>query len=315
MKDTAQVIVNPVAGRGNGSKIVHELKDDIENSVKRSLRICETRYPGHGIQLAHQATSDGVSLLIAAGGDGTINEVVNGMLRAKSEHKTLPELSILNLGSGADFVRSLAYPKTISEQLHWLGSHHRQMIDVGKLQCRNCDGTRIVRYFINECQLGIGGSVVAKMRAQSKGRISTLAFASAAIKQLIFWRGSRMKIAVDDVDLVEGKILGIVVGNGRFCGGGMQLTPKAELRDGRFDILVMKDMNLLNRMLNFAKVYQGKHIYAKPSIYRKGRQILIQCENDIFIETDGELIGRGTAQVNILPAILPLRVQNKVEFS
>ncbi|NND34851.1 MAG: diacylglycerol kinase family lipid kinase [Saprospiraceae bacterium] len=305
--DVISVIYNPASGKGNHKARLNELITELNARWSQNYRIILTKAPGDGIRVSRDATLQGSKLIIAAGGDGTINEVVNGILAARVSGSTSPELGIVNTGSGADFVRTLKLPQGMRRQLDIVLHQSARPVDLGMVQCKGEDGKPVRRYFVNECQVGIGGAVVSDMNNKRKHFGGTLDFSVAALRQLYHYKSSIINVWIDGQKCNPQELLGIVMANGIYSAGGMKMAPNAQIDDGFLRILRMSEMNLFNRLLTFIKVYSGDHTKSKYAIYEKAKYIEIDADRDLWIEADGELIGTTPAAISIVPGAIRVR--------
>jgi diacylglycerol kinase family enzyme len=134
-----------------------------------------------------------------------------------------------------------------------------------------------------------------------------LAFGSVALKQLITYRPHKVGISIDEGKIESQKIIGIVIGNGHYCAGGMLLTPGAVPNDAFFDVLVIKEMKLLNRIKEFPKIYSGKHVHSKHFTLYRSQTIVIDSQEKVLIEADGEFLGYIPCRVEIIPSAVRIR--------
>ncbi len=293
------VILNPAARAGNGKRLKAKLIPLLEHYYENNFKLLETTQPGDGIRLSKIAAENNASLIIAVGGDGTIHEVVNGLI-ASSQLNESCRLGIINYGSGGDFSKTIKLPKGLKDQLELINSTLPQSIDLGLLECLDPDGNSIRRFFINECQIGIGGAVVSKVNNTHKFFGGTVAFTLVALSHLFHYFSRNYQIRTIDLDQTN-LLLGIVAGNGKYCGGGMQLTPDARLNDGLIDILLIHKMNILNRLIKFSKIFSGNPVPSKFLTRFKTSQIAIHTNSDSWIEADGELIGKPPCKISVRP--------------
>ncbi|MBK9017774.1 MAG: diacylglycerol kinase family lipid kinase [Saprospiraceae bacterium] len=300
------IIFNPVAGAGKASKVKSWLMAVLKARFGDGYEWAETRYVGDAVQLAQKSILNGAELIIIVGGDGTINEVVNGLFNENHQNPSC-ELGILNCGSGGGFAQSLGLPTKISEQLDVACQGISKPIDVGEVIFSDIQGRVCQRYFVNECQVGISAVVVSKVGTKHKRFGGTIAFGSAAISALIRSEAVQMKTSLDGYPSESGKLLGVTIANGRYCAGGMQLTPGASPSDGLFDVLHIREMNLWQRFLSFGKVYSGKHIFLKNFLLHQSKEIEIVAEPPVGVEADGELLGVTPCRIRVIPAAINVR--------
>ena len=267
----------------------------------------ETHHVGHATDLSYQAVQAGASLLIAVGGDGTINEVVNGMMRGQQERDMTCTLGILNCGSGSDLARTLKLPRKLKDQLQGIMDGAVRNIDLGRVKYINPMGQWEERYFANECSLGISGAVVKNLNPQWKRFHPSLAFAIAALRQLNNYGGVEVDISTNGLAAQRKEILGIMMANGRFAGGGMKLAPRADLSDRMLDVLTVDDMGFIRRLLTFGQIYFGQHLNNSKTHYQTAQHISIQTKYHLPLELDGELVGTSPCEVQACPGVLQVK--------
>lgn len=299
--------MNPVAGGGRGQALQTQIVAELDKKFPQGYELALTSEPGSAIQLAREAAKQGARLLIAMGGDGTINEVVNGLFDHQKPLNPYCELGILNCGSGGGLAQTLGLPAGIADQLELICRAPAKPLDVGIVRFQNSNGEPAERLFVSECQGGIGGAVVSRVGMKHKRLGGTLAFGMVAISELLHYRATQMTTRVDGRVPQAKYRIGFTVGNGRFCAGGMQLTPGALPDDNWLDILQIDEMNLLNRLVNFSKVYSGRHIRSPFFTLQQAKTIEIDSDPPVWFETDGELIGKTPCRIGILPAAIRVR--------
>jgi diacylglycerol kinase (ATP) len=301
MKNQFIFILNPLAGGGRGKDLMFIIQKYMDDTKLENYKIIHTNGIKDAILLSIEYGKNDNNILIAVGGDGTINEVVNGLLMAHENMSTISKLGIINCGSGAGFVQSLGMPADLIAQIGLFQKGQSRPVDVGQVSFTDDSGLIQNRYFVNECQIGIGGAVVSNVSLKHKRFGGKFAFGYVAVSQLIKYRATNMSITVDGGIPVIEKRLGITIGNGRFCAGGMQLTPSALLDDGLLDVLNIAEMNLIQRLNAFSKVYSGKHIYTTQFTLQKAKQIEIDSDIPVWVEADGELLGKTLCTVRLIP--------------
>ena len=305
MKKGIHIIFNPIAGAGKAAKFKSQILNRFQLKLGKNFSFSETQNPGDAIKLAHEAMTNQAQLLIAIGGDGTINEVVNGIF----EHTLTPscELGIINCGSGGGLAQSLGLPAQVIDQIDLICSSPGKPLDIGLLKYTDNNGYTQQRYFINECQLGISAEIVARVGLQQKQLGGTLAFGLATILELLRFKAVSITSFLDQKSPATRALLGMVIGNGRYCAGGMQLTPQASPSDGRFDILQISEMNLLQRLTNFSKIYSGRHVFSKFFSIDQAKSLEIMATPQVGVETDGELLGKTPCSIRIIPDAIQIK--------
>ncbi len=306
IRDT-YVIYNPIAGAGKAKAAWNLLQPELDKWCAETYTLLETTQKGDAIAFARRIAHGGGGLIIVVGGDGTINEVANGLLSAGEAAAARCELGIINAGSGGGLAQSLGLPADVSDQVALIFQQPAKPLDAGLTTCLDDQGNVVERYFVSECQAGIGGAVVSEVGLGRKRLGGSIGFGIGAVSQLIRYRAQETHIRLDDTTAVSRRMLGIVVGNGNYCAGGMQLTPGARTDDGFFTVLLIGQMNLLTRLYTFSKVYEGAHIRSPHYALQQARQIEMLSEMPVWVETDGELIGKTPCTIRMLPAALRVR--------
>jgi diacylglycerol kinase (ATP) len=296
------VVVNPRSAGGKTERrwpqlrqIIHEAYGPFEERF--------TKAPGDGTTLAREALKSGAGLVVALGGDGTINEVVNGFFEGD---KALPgNFGVLPSGSGGDFVKTLGTSKELREAAAQLKSAAKK-IDVGRLTFTAHDGTQQRRHFINITSFGISGLVDKYVNQSSKPLGGTLAFAMATIKAGTKYKNAMVRLTLDGRPPKDGKIYTVAVANGRYFGGGMKVAPEARLDDGLFDVVTLGDFTFGDLLFRGLDIYSGKHVTnPKVTIHRARRVEATPTDGaEVLLDVDGEQPGRLPATFELLPAAL-----------
>ena len=292
------VIGNPAAGRGK-TKWGDLLESIRSAGLDATGRI--TSYPGHAIELARAARRDGAETVIAAGGDGTVHEVVNGLLAERAGE--MPALAVIPLGSGCDYAKTFGIPEEPAEAARAIATAAVRNVDAGEITYRR-DGTEHRRFFCNIAEVGIGGATVAraaKLPRALGGAVYGLAFCMT----LPTYRRADTTIAMDALSY-EGPLVDLVIAIGQVFGGGMKVAPNAQPADGLFDVQVHFGSKL-DYVRGLPKVYKGTHI-PHPRI-REERAARVEVGSDPAgaIEADGEVLGTTPAAFTILPGALRLK--------
>jgi len=253
-----------------------------------------TSGPKHATELARSAPGP---VVVAVGGDGTINEVANGLIGSGKR------LGIIPTGSGNDFIKSVRIPSAPSLALDLLVSGKRVEVDVGIVECHEnhplVEGEAFSsqRYFINGVGVGFDAAVAAKT-----GEISFLTgvplYLLAVLKTLGPYRSPNFDITIDDFRQRARKLL-IAVGNGRCAGGGFYLTPDAKVDDGELDVCLVEDISILNILRVMPRVMRGNHHNMKHVNFLRGKQIMLSAQERFYVHADGEIVGRNVQYVHI----------------
>jgi len=301
------IVVNPTAGSGRAKDVAKQLLTKIKLIPALESQITFTKEKEEAIFITRGAIREGASLVIGIGGDGTINEVINGFFIEGVPISTNCELGILDGGTGGSFSRIIHGQKSVIQQIETLFQCKTISVDLGLINYNNFSGQQVSRIFANECQTGIGTRVVSMVGKTSKLFGGKIAFGFASTIQAVGMRPQKLEIAYDDEPFQEYSLLGLVVGNGWECAGGMKLTPDADLTDALFDVLSISEMGLVKRLLNLSKVYSGNHLLSPGFSVRRCKDIKIRSEIEIALEADGELLGNSPFNIQILPAAIRVK--------
>ena len=263
-----------------------------------------------------EALQDGVDLIIAVGGDGTINEVVNGFFAPPTGPENVllrpgAELTLLTSGSGGDFRKTFGLPLDLPGQIDRIAHGSVRAIDVGRLDYTDHDGHPASRYFNNIASFGLSGLVSRRVNEAtfSKRINSRFAFFWASVRSLFGYAMPRCRIQVDDQPAFELGINTAAVCNGQFFGAGMQFAPNARPDDGLFDLVIMHDMSTREMLRDPNAVYSGKHILHPKVRSLQARRVVAEAlpGPPALLDVDGETPGRLPATFTILPAVLKFR--------
>lgn len=306
---TIGVVVNPAAGGGRLGAVWPRLAELLEARLG-PLRTLFTSGPGQGGTLAEQHLREGARLVIAAGGDGTSNEVADGLLRLGGG----ADFGIIPVGTGRDFIRTLGLSRTPEVAVEAISGGQTRRIDVGRVSFTGDDGTPGVRHFLNVASLGVSGPTVRAVNASKEGRqvSAKLTFYYHTVVELLKYRSQRVRVACDDGEAIELDTALVAIANGRYFGGGMMIAPDASLDDGLIDVLIYRAEGKLRMILDFNLIYRGAHTRLHRVTIKRTRWVTVEpvgdpARNGAIIEVDGESPGRIPARFEILPKALALR--------
>lgn len=310
------IIANPASANGatglRWSGIEARLRSE---GLKFDVRLTES--PGHATTLAREAAEQGYETVVCTGGDGTLNEVVNGVMNGGTDEALRPKLGLIPSGTGTDFARGLGLPKSLDGIIAMLKRNRAQPIDVGRVSFQRANQT-LSRYFINVAGIGFDGEV-ADVVSRTGKRGGSLAYFMTVFKVLASYRNKRARISLIQPEegerVIDGEFNLIAVCKGRYFGGGMMICPHANAGDAQFSVIVINAMSRAEFTLAFPRVYRGAHLsHPKVSEYRAAEvhvDLLPSLSSQrVFIEAEGELFGEAPAHFRILPAALRLLVQN-----
>jgi YegS/Rv2252/BmrU family lipid kinase len=298
-----KVIVNPVAGvystRRKWPIISRLLK-----RIGLSFDFEYTEGVGHAIELARAAASDGYQCLVAVGGDGTVNEVANGILYSTGATRTA--LGIISTGTGSDFVRSVGIPRDYASACSTLTSSRRLAIDIGVVEYQS-KGQTLRRFFVNGAGVGFDAAVVEKTERLPKYFGGTIPYLAGLIQAMFSYKNKSVVVNIEN-EVMSGRALSVVVANGGYLGGGMHIAPRAELSDSLLDVVIVGDIGKLELLKELPTVYKGTHINHPKVRMRKATHVSIQSPERMLVHADGELLGESPASFWVVPAALSLVV-------
>ena len=263
--------------------------------------MCETQGPGHATKLARNALGRGVTTVIAVGGDGTVNEVVNGFFDGERAVAPNARLGIIPCGTGSDLRRSLDLPSTDEPMAAVLQAGFAQSVDVMKVRYTTPGGASTLRYAINIVSFGMGGIVAARAKESSRPFGGRAAYLGATLRTALTFSGSRVTLTLDGTTAIEATITNVAVGNGRFHGGGMWACPGATLDDGLLDVTLIDYLPLWLLVRALPTLYSG-HILEHPKVHsHRVTRLVADGREPCAIEVDGEPLGRLPMEVSVVP--------------
>lgn len=297
------VIANPRAGRGKVGTHLPEI-ERILTDADLSYRIARTTHPGHATELARDALARGERYLVAAGGDGTVHEVVNGMIDGGQPVAADAVLGVIAAGSGCDFVRSFGLPGDTLQAARHLPGDQVRPVDVGQVTF-TAGSAELTRYFPNIAEAGLGGAVATRA-ARLPARLGPVRYLAGFWLTLPGFRPATVRLDADG-QAYQWRAHNIVVANCRFYGGGMQISPKSEPDDGALDVLVMVGPKS-DAFTALPKIYRGAHLPHRNIAELRVSRIRIDADPPFLIEADGEALGTTPATFEIIPAPIRLKV-------
>lgn len=299
----AKVIVNPVAGaystRRKWPRISRLLKH-----AGLSFDYEYTEGEGHAIELARAAASDGYRYLVAVGGDGTVNEVANGILRSPDASSVA--LGVISTGTGSDFARSVGIPRHYVSACSCLTSSRRSLIDAGVVEYRS-GGRSLRRFFVNVAGAGFDAAVVENTERFPKYFGGTIPYLAGLVRTLFSYQNKSVVLRIGD-KVESARILNVAVANGGYVGGGMHIAPEASLNDNLLDVVVVGNFGKFELLKSIPMVYNGTHVNHPKVRVEKAANIAVESSGRILVYADGELLGEGPASFWLMPAALNIVV-------
>jgi len=260
-----------------------------------------SEHPGHLIALAADAVDRGASLVVAVGGDGTLNEVVNGIAERDVDLATIP------LGTGMDFGRTYDLPKRFEDAVRVAVDGATRVVDAGRVSYRTWSGEDAERWFANVGTVGMSGAVAQRANGMSKAFGGRATFFYALTRVFLSWENTEVTVTADGEER-RGRMHDVIVANGVWHGGGMKLAPDAEPDDGLFDIVLIGDVSKADFLTTAPKIYRGGHVtHPKVEILRSAH-VRVDAAEHLPIEVEGEQVGTTPAAFELVPAALRVRV-------
>lgn len=305
------VIVNPKAQNGAlGARWA-----DVAATLRRELGSFEdmrTEGPGDATRLAREAIEGGADVVVAIGGDGTVNEVSNGFFDGDTPIETTASLAVIPFGTGGDFRKTMHMPRDIGRAAAVIAEAKTQRIDVGHVELTDHDGESQGRVFVNIASFGMSGLVVKYANESSKRLGGRLTFMIATARATFNYDNQRVRLVFDDdpETALETTISTVAVANGRYFGGGMKIAPDAELDDGLFDVVALGDLSLKDFIFSSRRIYAGTHLSMDKVSHRRAKSVTAEALDAeiIQMDVDGEQPGGLPARFRVLPRALSLIV-------
>jgi diacylglycerol kinase (ATP) len=297
------LIANPRSGNGQVGRELPEVERQLR-ALKLDYRIVETDRRGHAIDLAREALDRGERFLVAVGGDGTVHEVVNGMIE---EGRPLAEDAVLGVvaaGSGCDFVRTFGLPGDAVRAVRHLAGDNVYKLDIIKAEYDG-EGRRLTRYVPNIAEVGLGASVVVRAERLPR-RLGRSRYFLSFWLSVGKYRPAGVTVRADRKEF-SGKANNVVIANCQFFGGGMKISPRSYPGDGILDVQITTGPKSEAFTL-LPKVYRGEHVPHPHIKEMRGRVIEVNCERPLPIEGDGEVLGTTPATFTVLPQVLRLKI-------
>ncbi len=299
----ARLIVNPTAGAGRTAKHWPQIKQLLK---KIGLRFEHdlTEAPGHAIELARTAVGKGYKFIVSVGGDGTINEVVNGIYDTGSIKDVA--LGIIGTGTGGDYIRTIGVSRNYQQSCERLLHPDKITVDLGMVE-HNVNGQMKRRIFTNFAGMGFDAEVVKATTKKFKSLGSVPSYLMGLLTTLICYRNREITLKIDGKE-EHRKICTIIMSNGKYGGGSMFIAPQADIKDGLFDVVIIGDVSKPDLLASLPRIYRGTHLTHPKVTLKRGRVVEIQSKSIAALQADGELLGEVPARFSVLPSALTLLI-------
>ena len=283
------LIVNPRSANGSTGRRWPAIESRLR-SLLPPFDVAFTERSGHATAIARQA-ADRYGCIALVGGDGTVNEVANGLIADDRPLRSDLALGIIPRGTGADFVRTLGIPHDLEAAAQRLATGEMREIDVGKIRHRSPDGSEAVRYFLNEADIGMGAVVCDRVNRSSKRLGGRLSFLRAILTTGLTYRSQPVSLSLDGAPAQRSLLANAWFANGQYSGGGIRMAPRSRLDDGLLDVVRIEHTTFLQRFALLPKLRSGTFIDLPQVSYLTARRIEAQSEGPVGIATEGEAIG------------------------
>lgn len=291
------IILNPISG---GKKSLHLWKkiETVLFDSAISFKKYESKFAGNTISITQEIITLGGKNFILIGGDGTANEVINGIFNSTNNPSEFT-IAMISAGTGNDWIKTIGNYSSISTIVTSLNQKNTFLHDVGLLSFIN-DGKKNKRYFLNIAGLGFDGMVVKKLNeGKSIFKGTKIQYWLAILRSLLFYQLKNITFLIDDVEKTS-KTLTAAIGNCQYNGAGMKQLPNAIMDDGLLDITIIGDMPKWKMILNLPKLSNGTFIKLKEVKTYRAKKIVVTSKDLIFVEVDGEFVGETPAEISVI---------------
>jgi YegS/Rv2252/BmrU family lipid kinase len=312
------LIVNPSSGGGRTGSVFESMRAPIERFIG-SIDVVFTERKRHAVDLAREAALAGRELVVAVGGDGSIHEVVNGLMEARDKlpgNALKTRLGVIGQGTGGDFRRTLGIQHRLDRYCEVLAAKTSRPIDIGRFRYVAHDGSPAQGYFVNILSMGMGGLVDQYVADMGRHLGGTLTYLVASVRGLVNSQLGVLQCSMTRGGETVEEVLPtrtLAVCNGRFFGSGMKVAPMAQPDDGLFDVIDLGNAPRLKFMLESTKIYNGSHL--KNAGVRHFRcekfeaKLLNEAASDTFLlDVDGEPLGKLPISIEIVPNAIEVLV-------
>ena len=253
--------------------------------------------------LTQQAVSAGYNYIICIGGDGSLNEVVNGFMQSNTVLSNNIYLGLLPYGTGNDFAKTMGISKNIAELKQYIETDSYKATDIGEVNYTNRSSDNATRYFINITDVGMGGLAAEKINSYPKWLPSNLAYQLAILSTLLSYKKKDMTADADTFSYA-GRTMNIIVANGKYFGSGLGIAPHAQTNDGKLAIVIAADISLWDYIMNIGTVRKCQKVQHPQMLYHEAKTITVTAKEPMSIDMDGEFIGYSPMRISIAPGCI-----------
>jgi len=269
-------------------------------SIVCTPQVFETRSANDAVALASKAVDKRFDIIFAAGGDGTVNQVVNGVLQGREDAANLPAIGVIPIGTGNDFARGMEVKDEPAELTQLIKNFKPTYIDVGIVRFTTKEGTEEQQYFVNIAEMGMGPEVVRKVLASDRFFGLGMSYFQAILATFFTHGPVEVKLIADHWQW-QGKLRTLAIANSKYLGHGLCIAPHAKPDDGIFEAVVYGKVSMFDFIRHSGTLKQGKKVEHPQVAYRQVRRIAMTSTTECPIEADGEILGVLPASVEMLP--------------
>lgn len=297
MKRIAFIIHGRIA---KNTKLIREI-EAVFNGM--DYKLFTTTQAQHATTLTKQSIYSGYQYIVCVGGDGSLNEVVNGFMQLEAWPGHRLFLGLLPYGTGNDFAKTMGISKNIAELKQYIETDSYKATDIGEVNYTNRSSDNATRYFINITDVGMGGLAAEKINSYPKWLPSNLAYQLAILSTLLSYKKKDMTADADTFSYA-GRTMNIIVANGKYFGSGLGIAPHAQTNDGKLAIVIAADISLWDYIINIGTVRKCEKVQHPQMLYYDAKTITVTANEPMSIDMDGEFIGYSPMRISIAPGCI-----------
>lgn len=297
-------IINPMAGNGSAGRSWPALAPYARKRLGAFYAFA-TKRPGETFSFSRRATEAGAERLICMGGDGTLNEMINGIMAAAGRNPK-PVLGFVPNGTGCDLVRTLPIPRNVRAAVDLIAANRTRLLDIGRLSFSGHGSRRVHQYFHNITSFGVGGEVDARVNRTTKAFGPFLSFIWATLISILSYDKKLVRLRTETGVSQTLRVWNVAIANGQFHGGGMWVAPEARVDDGLFHVTIIGDLSLAAACRNFPRLYNGRIGRIAQVSMMTAVRIEAETAETVLLDVDGEQPGKLPLAAEIVPEALQI---------
>lgn len=304
-----RLVLNPQAGAGAAGRRLPEIVRAFQRRGI-SYEVARTSSPGDATRIARASFDDGVDVIAVAGGDGTLNEVVQAYLDDAGKPRSGPDIALIPTGTGGDFKRTVHLPAAIEDAVERLHAGSIETLDLGIMELVGWHGEPVMKAFLNITSFGVGGVTDRLVNTAPKWMGGKTAFFVGAARAMLSYHNAHVRVRVDGEQFLDGRVFNVAIANGRYFGGGMLVAPDADPSDGVLEVVAMGDLSKVEALRLSNRIYKGTHLGTPKVTTTRGKVIEAEPADPsihVLLDMDGETPGRLPIRVSVAPKLLRVR--------